>query len=356
MMPKIIDHFRHQARYWRGALREARGSNDPDPKYSSVIISREPLILRIAFYDHWTLFPLLEALRDRPVYLLYRFTWHFETPERISQLVWETRLRRKQYPNHIPIFLCNSDIEAEAIRANGLEAHRINNNCFVDENLYKPDPSVSKRFDAIYDAKLDGYKRHQLAEKVKSLALVTYLDGDPGANAHACDVRRRLGHAVWHNDPFSDAKKGFIPDRKVPGLYSEARVGLALSAEEGQMFASIQYLLVGLPVVSTHSLGGRDFFFDQEVARIVDADADAVADAVADFVKNPPDPLVVREKTIQKMTRNRREFVALVQSIYDREGCKRSYAEDFSGHYYNRFMSFRPKSDLIKELGMAGSC
>lgn len=353
MILQMAASLRNHFRFLHGAFRQLQGRNDPDPKYSAFVISSTPIVLRIGFCNYWKLFPLFEKLRDRRVYILFRFTWQFETQDRLNKLIWETRKRLNRYPNHFPIFLCNARREVEGIRASGLEAHHINNNCFVDPELYRADPAIPKRYDAIYDAKLDPYKRHELAAKIKSIALVTYIDGDARANAHACEIRRRLSHAVWHNDPFSDKKKGWIDDQEIPRLYSEARVGLALSAEEGQMFASIQYLLVGLPVVSTPSLGGRDYFFDEEFARVVDADPYTVAEAVAEFVKTPPDPIMIRQRTITKMMHDRQKFVELVQSIYDREGIRRSYADEFSKNFYNRFMSYNPKSKLLRELGIS---
>ena len=51
-------------------------------------------------------------------------------------------------------------------------------------------------------------------------------------------------------------------DEEVNNFLNQCKVGIILSEVEGANYASIQYLLAGLPVVSTKSKGGRDVFFD----------------------------------------------------------------------------------------------
>lgn len=51
------------------------------------------------------------------------------------------------------------------------------------------------------------------------------------------------------------------------------------------MFASMEYLLCGLPIVSTPSIGGRDVFFDKDYVEIVEPDPHAVKEAVIEMVR-----------------------------------------------------------------------
>jgi glycosyltransferase involved in cell wall biosynthesis len=43
---------------------------------------------------------------------------------------------------------------------------------------------------------------------------------------------------------------------------ARAVVGLCLSTVEGSNYASMEYMLAGLPIVSTPSIGGREVYFD----------------------------------------------------------------------------------------------
>jgi hypothetical protein len=58
---------------------------------------------------------------------------------------------------------------------------------------------------------------------------------------------------------------------------NKAHVGLCLSAEEGAMFVSAEYLLCGIPVVSTRNKGGRDVMFTPEHVFIADDTPESVA-------------------------------------------------------------------------------
>ena len=72
-----------------------------------------------------------------------------------------------------------------------------------------------------------------------------------------------------------------LPLSEVNRHLNRAGVGLCLSEREGAMFASTEYLLSGLPVVSTPSTGGRHVYYDEEYCWTVPPDPRSVAEAVA---------------------------------------------------------------------------
>ena len=100
-------------------------------------------------------------------------------------------------------------------------------------------------------------------------------------------IRELLSKATWLNDTGS-----FIPPQEISDYLCRARVGLALSAEEGPMAACVEYLLSGLPVVSTPSLGGRDVFFDERFVKVVEPDPHAVSEGVEALARLQIDPQV----------------------------------------------------------------
>jgi hypothetical protein len=79
------------------------------------------------------------------------------------------------------------------------------------------------------------------------------------------------------------------------------------------MYASIQYLLAGLPVVTTASIGGRDEFFDPAYVRWVPDDQEAVAHAVDELVELELDPQMIREATLAKVGKHRARLQAWIQ-------------------------------------------
>ena len=83
------------------------------------------------------------------------------------------------------------------------------------------------------------------------------------------------------------------------------------------MFASMEYLMCGLPVVTTPNRGGRNRYFTPRNSRLVDPRPDAVAAAVAEYVATPPDPFVIRDEVLELVRRDR---LAYVQSLVARCG------------------------------------
>lgn len=104
----------------------------------------------------------------------------------------------------------------------------------------------------------------------------------------------------------------WVPGEEINLLLAQSGVGLCLSAAEGAMLASIEYLFAGLSVVSTPSLGGRDYFFDDEFCIICAPDPRSVREAVeALLARNVPRDYV-RAKTLARVNIERRRYIDLV--------------------------------------------
>jgi glycosyltransferase involved in cell wall biosynthesis len=95
------------------------------------------------------------------------------------------------------------------------------------------------------------------------------------------------------------------------------------------MYASVEYLLCGLPVVSTVSLGGRDSWFDPRFTRVVADDPQQIAAAVRDLINQNLCPQMIRSETLIRMAEHRQRLVDLGQQIYAAEEAGRDFARDF---------------------------
>ncbi len=88
------------------------------------------------------------------------------------------------------------------------------------------------------------------------------------------------------------------------------------------MLASGEYLLSGLPIVSTPSIGGRHIYFDEEFCLVVPADPSSVAEAV-DAMKARAIPRgYVRERTLKRMEQDRGRFLGLLNAILEESGAE----------------------------------
>jgi len=178
----------------------------------------------------------------------------------------------------------------------------------------------TKDFSAIYNAKLVPWKRHWLAAKVKNLGLMYSKFGE--LESYYPKVKEFLPEAHFLNGDPTTADYQMFNHKQVAENLNRARVGLCLSKIEGAMYASIEYLLCGLPIVSTRSEGGRDLFFDEEYCAIVDDDPLAISNAVQRLESMSIDPRYIRKRTMDKILKFRASFVDLVNEIKRRHGLK----------------------------------
>ena len=102
------------------------------------------------------------------------------------------------------------------------------------------------------------------------------------------------------------------------------------------MYASIQYLLAGLPVVSTKSAGGRDEFFHPDYVRIVEATPGAVAAAVAEMRQCELAPDEIRERTLERVRLHRRRLFERIDRIYADQGVDRSFEAEWPSVFIDK--------------------
>lgn len=328
------------------------------------IISADPPIFYVAYWMDEQLrfnasFDLLfEYLKHKNAWFLYTWYWHIEDPERIAIARQYEEAHRQRYPGHTFIHLCNTEAQQNAFSAQGLRAVFCNHNSLVDERIFYPMPGIGKRFDAVYDARLKNYKRHELCDALDSLALIYAFDTHVDDPAQVDDLRHQLRHAHYfnHADGRYDGAYRQMTAEDVARCLNQCRVGLCLSAVEGAMYASIQYLLCGLPVVSTPSLGGRDVFFDKENSLIVQPTPEAVRDGVQEMLDRNPDPACIRERTLARMRRHREVFIDVVQRIYSESGCPhRDFAREWPHLFFNKMLRFQRHKDTIAQLDRTDS-
>lgn len=230
------------------------------------------------------------------------------------------------------VVLANDDREFNAFTALGFTSIVINNNAWLDEKLVmQVQPDTPKIFDAIYVGRKVAIKRHMLAAKVPNLALVA------GPSYRATNQVETPDTVIYTNtDPLTPAE--------VCTKINQSLCGLILSPAEGACFASSEYLLCGVPVVSTLSEGGRDVWYDTDNSIIVEPHEDAVRDAVAQWGKRKVDPATIRQNHINLATVFRNRFVTLLSETLDHFGETSIDPQDyFNKNFFHKMRkSFQP--------------
>lgn len=322
------------------------------------VFSSDPLIIYVKDwvirYKPLALLPVLKQFKHNVVYLLVSLSWSHETSLRIKNLaLWHARHLRR-YPRHRLIFMANTETERLMLIDAGLETAWVSSNAFVSPEIFRPLPESKKRFDAVYDAQINLFKRHNLAIGIKSLALITARAPSHYNKSYTRSVIDILPQAHFFNNPLSDDYNWMgLPE--INAAVNQCRVGLCLSAEEGAMYASIQYLLAGLPVVSTQSLGGRDEFFHPEYAPIVADNSEAVATGVTQMRDCPVKADEIRRRTLDKIEQHKTRLFELLDSICSNEDWRSDMRRRWDSWAYLPVPFVTPNA-IRKRIDNAAAC
>lgn len=178
-----------------------------------------------------------------------------------------------------------------------------NNASLINENMF--DVGGCPEHDAVYNARANSFKRHHLSSEVKDKIFIAY-----DWKYSDYDLKDFNPKEIFLN----------LQGGEVSRAIKKAKVGLMLSEEEGACYASLEYLLCGLPVVSTPSRGGRDVFYKDSNSIICCDNKISVAEAVSAAVRfleegffNKDD---IRNSAIEKMKEQRSFLCRHMESFF----------------------------------------
>lgn len=326
----------------------------PAPTGYYFIVKNSPLIIIIPedFYDEekrWT--PFFDSLKSHKVYFFCKIRCAIEAnPKAYKELIAKAISKHShRYPNHHFIFMANNLAQTRIFNELGMESIFANHNCLVDETSFSINIKAPKHYDAIYNAVSAPYKRHELARFINKLAIITYLQ--PQHLNYFYNTTRLLSHAKWLNFPednFDTESYQKMSPAKISKSLNQSKVGLCLSNAEGAMVSSIEYLLAGLPIVSTYSLGGRDVFFDDSYVNIVEDNPEAVKEGVERMILKNPDPYKIRTTTLEKLKAHRLRFAKAICKISAHEGIETDTHIFYSQIFPQNIFKLRPFHKILE--------
>ena len=253
---------------------ETTGCNNTAPASSTtpaadlvtgIAISRNPAIFWGPAAGDYPLGPasfIADAIGNRRAYFLITPSWHRESQSGVASDREYVRAAQAKHPEHRFLFLAANRKELQNYREVGLPAVLCIHSAFIDETLFDIDATATKRFDAIYNAAIAPYKRHELGSAVRHLGLLYYRHEwfREHEAEHVNRIHALLSHATWING--LETTTGGSSSMRLRRGSIRHGCELCLSAEEGCMRASSRIPAVRLPVVSTPSVGGRDRLAD----------------------------------------------------------------------------------------------
>lgn len=252
------------------------------------------------------------AQNHKHIYGLFQLGWFYETPDRMKAVKNQIAYIHDNYPEMTVIFMANSPTEQKDFEALGERVIYCSQNAFLHEDQY-PITNQKKSFDAIYLARLTPFKRHKLALKIPRLLLVGSTSGRDMCYSTGIEGRLR-SDAVWIHE---------TPQKNLYRTINQAKVGLALSDEDGPMYAATEYGLCGLPLLTTRCKGGRECSLSPEYVYTIPSDTPTekdVLDGMVFLLDKKFDPQKVRQATIAVLEEHRQHYRSLIQQIFKESG------------------------------------
>jgi glycosyltransferase involved in cell wall biosynthesis len=298
---------------------------DGDMQVAVHLVGHDPLIIYTPIGGQRplaTIAAIGRRLASRRAAFLMMPSWTLERPHIVEQIGGDLAWYRQRFPLHELIFLCNTEEERRRVIAVGGTAIFSNHNLMVSEDIFRPLPEVPVEFDAVYNGRISYTKRHYLAFDVERLLHITVSIGELPASGDRAFIRRLQAQSPLHHiaNPIVDGLTDRLTPQQVNRAYNQAAVGLCLSAAEGAMCSSMEYMMAGLPVVSTPSLGGRDVYFDPDYCIIAEPEPAAIRRAVEELRDRAIPREEIRARTMAKVWPQRRELMAFLSALRERMG------------------------------------
>ncbi len=248
---------------------------------------------------------LAKLSRAVPRFHIFAFLgWECESTDRLQQMGREYADIRRSLGGATVHVLANSPKEEKGLRRFGIDAFHCHQNAFLDYNRYGV-LSYPQKYSCVILSRITPFKRLELAAELRNYLLIgrwSARESDYGKQ-----VMANLQGVSWKKKVYSF---------RIQHQFNRARCGVILSGVEGANFVSTEYLLCGLPVVSTPSIGGRDVFFSPDNAVIVDPAADAVRNAVEN-IRTDWDRQGIRQQTIRRMQHFRHRLQEKIRQVCD---------------------------------------
>ena len=291
---------------------------------------------------------------DDSCFIFEQFLWNVEYPRGLKNQLYTLEVHMETINQRCEKLAPKFDVKTQMIycspneqvhqyiKKSGYASILLNHNCFLDYNKFLLKEGQDREYNAVINSRPFWWKRIYLAENVKNLA---YIAGKDWAN----DENSWTGYKDWNN--VSVFHK--IPYYEVNEIYNKSMCGLVLSGctgdnhqklMEGANYSSSEYLFCGLPVVSTKSQGGREYWFDEKNSIICDPSAQSVKESVELIIEKlnngEMNRAEIRQTQIQKMNEMRKNFITKTQEIFNDKKIDENSSKYFDDNYFHKMTDY----------------
>lgn len=191
-------------------------------------------------------------------------------------------------------------------------------------------PHIDRKFRGTMCSKNVKFKRHSLTWNIPGINYLISIDKSSCYTHCQCTADTQIcSECMWNVIPMNDInQKKHVSSVVKTNLCSSvvydelhnSRCGIILSPSEGSCYASLEYLLHGLPVISTSSTGGRSNYYDNYNSIICDATKVGVESALVEIQRRwdngEIDPVKIRAKAILQQNHYQNIYIKVIADIF----------------------------------------
>lgn len=163
------------------------------------------------------------------------------------------------------LFLCNTPKEKFLCDKLKIYSAHVNKNCFLDESLFKIHDNIEKIYDGIYVTSLKIEKRLDLLKNTKNILIINNINKEKDLNLNI--------------ENFNILNEKILKENLCK-IYNQALFGCIFSMPDCSSKVSSEYLLCGLPVITTSSYGGRDIWYNKYNHIMIDPNEESLEKAI----------------------------------------------------------------------------
>ena len=285
-----------------------------------------------------------EKLKKTDYILIVDWAWHHDyvyyRPKKI--------LSNCKYPENI-IFLSNFIKVHNERKENGFNSILCSNNTFINTDIFNIDPNAVKKYKMVINSRATKWKNISFANDIDNIALI--VNKNPTG---------------WHGEDdisylemkYTYLNKNRLQPKEVAQIINQSQVGGIFSFIEGACFSNSEYLLCGIPVVSTFSFGGRDIYYDDYNSVIVgepiktinidkysyrpesikNPDTKNIKNACEKLISEKKDPYIIRNNHLKIINSHEENLINKIQAIFNENNINENAKNWF---YKNKQESFK---------------
>lgn len=200
---------------------------------------------------------------------------------------------------HNIIWLCNNLDHMLYACEYGFDFILCNQNAFINITNFNIIENQTKVYDLVLNTRPVTIKNTHIAKDIDKLAIIK-----------GYDFNQKLYYDLYQLNPLYINNNRLEPN-EVNNIMNQSICGGIFSLQEGACYSSSEYILSGIPVISTHSKGGREIWYNIYNSIIIDLNTESLKIAIS-YIKTHYDhynKYKIRQLHIDLMTRMRYTFV-----------------------------------------------